>query len=232
MPLAALGVLAAARAFWSARRSGESLAGTLVVLWFAVPVVAVFGVSLVSPIYVLRYLIGVLPAFLLLVACGIWHPALRRWLRPAPVLLTVVVLAVTAVPLVRYLRAGGREEYRAVAEVLIDEAAPDDAVLFPRPYNRMAIELYAEAEGTVPPPALTPPVPWGDLDALGSAVFLGDEPPPAGDHRAHDDLWVMTRDEQPRSEPPPYEVDLEADGYVLVEEHRFEATQVRHFHRG
>jgi hypothetical protein len=203
-----------------------------VLLWFAVPVVAVFGVSLVSPIYVLRYLIGVLPAFLLLVACGIWHPALRRLLRPAPVLLTLLVLAVTTVPLVRQLRAGGKEEYRAAAEVLIEEADPDDAVLFPRPYNRMAIELYAEAAGAVPPPALTPPVPWGDLDALGRAVFLDEVPPPAGDHRTHDDLWVVTRDEQPRREPPPYEVDLEADGYVLVEEHRFKATQVRHFHHG
>jgi mannosyltransferase len=135
-PLLALDLLAigfAALGACRARRRGERVSEAwgyaLLFSWLVVPFALVMTISLVKPIFVLRFLSFCLPALLLLVAVGISR------LRPAP-LAWALCAAISVCSLLgdrtyyRYDFDLYRQDWRAVAAYIFDRAQPGDNIFF------------------------------------------------------------------------------------------------------
>ena len=120
------------------------------VLWLAVPVVAVYLISLGMPIFTDRYLIYVAPAYALLLARGV--AGIGRRSRP--------VQALVAGLLVLFLAQGWwaqasqpiKSDFRGAARLVAEGYRPGDLIVFQIPYGRYTFEYYyrrpfASAEG-------------------------------------------------------------------------------------
>ena len=124
--LGAIGVFVTFRAVRAEPRSPESFRLLLPCMWVAVPVVlgGVFSV-LVTPVFVAKFFIGILPGVALVVAFGV--ASLRpRTLRVAALL---GLVAVSLIGTVRWYRAESREDWIAATAVVAAEAGPDDVVV-------------------------------------------------------------------------------------------------------
>lgn len=126
-----------------APRKPESLAASACTLWWAAPFLLLFGISLLSPLFVERYLITTLPAFLLLVAAGLDNLLGRsRWLG-ALTAVAVVVVSLRGV----YVQATQpiKPDMRAAAQYVCPRLSPGDAVIFLIPHVEPVFARYCSA---------------------------------------------------------------------------------------
>ena len=103
------------------------------------PVVFTLLVSFVRPIFFHRFLIICLPAWLLAVAVGMREMPQVRW--RAPVIAGVCALSLVSTAL-SYSRV--REDWRGVANFLIDNARAQDAVVYYQGVGNFAAESYRD----------------------------------------------------------------------------------------
>lgn len=116
---------------------GRVALGWLLSLWLILPVVVVLAFLIQrGAFFEPRYIIMVLPAYLMLVAVGLL--ALPRWLICAEprglatgvwVFLTGLVIISLVGPLHTYYREENKENWRVVGQLLAQNARPDDAVM-------------------------------------------------------------------------------------------------------
>ncbi len=123
--------------------SATPWAMSLVVAWFAVPLLIVLVFSLVRPVFLPRYMIICLPALVLLAAAGIGM--LRRpWL----VLASVALMCYLSAAGIRVCYnvpefAGGHEEFRQAATYILDHSHSGDQIMFYSPGGRWPYAYYA-----------------------------------------------------------------------------------------
>jgi hypothetical protein len=114
--------------------------------------------------FVSRYFIFCLPAFVLLVATGL-SMIRPRWLL-APVLLAIMVLSLRGVG--EYYRSGFdplEQDWRSAVHYMLSQTHSGDAVLFYHPLARLAYEYYRERWRQYPAPVVVFP-PRGDARLL------------------------------------------------------------------
>ncbi len=109
-------------------------------LWLFLPVVVVFAISLVRPLFTDRYLIWIAPAFYLLVALGIAAWARQaRWLGPA-LLGLLLVLDLQAIHI--QVTTPFKSDFRSAAAYVAARIQPGDLVIFQIPYVRYTFDYY------------------------------------------------------------------------------------------
>ncbi|HEV2116381.1 MAG TPA: glycosyltransferase family 39 protein [Terriglobales bacterium] len=130
--------------------------GALVWMWLVVPVAMTVAISMLKPMFVARYLIFCLPAFVLLVAAGL--DVIRpRWLM-AGVLLAISWLSLRGVT--DYYRTGfdpPEQDWRGAVHYMLSQTQPGDAVLFYHPLARLAYEYYRPRWPQYPAPMVVFP---------------------------------------------------------------------------
>jgi mannosyltransferase len=95
----------------------------LVLLWAGLPILLVVAVSFVKPLLVARYLVGSLPAIVLVAAAGLAS------LRPAAGRAAVALLVVASAVVLGFLYTGpDREDWRGATRYLATETGPGDRV--------------------------------------------------------------------------------------------------------
>lgn len=110
-------------------------------LWLLSPIAIVLAISLVRPLFVIRYFIVCVPALMLLAAAGLNRVR-------SNVLLAGAILAVGALSLrgdISYYRQDfdvQREDWRAATQFLLKNSAPGDALVFHIPMARMPYEYH------------------------------------------------------------------------------------------
>jgi hypothetical protein len=118
-----------------------------------VPIAAVFLISLRRPLFTARYLIIVLPAYLVLLAVGLTAVGQRAtWL--AATLLTAVLL-ISAWGLSRQT-VPIKSDFRGATEYVTQRMTTDDLVLFQIPYGRHSFEYYMRQRAIAPQGAEEP----------------------------------------------------------------------------
>jgi mannosyltransferase len=122
--LAGLLVLLGASATW--RQPAMRWAGILLVSWLAVPVLAVTAVSFVKPLFVIRYLIWLLPAASMLVALGI--AALPRPAWRAAALVAIVVLMANQT--IGWYGSSPRPDWRDAAAWVVARSTRQDQAVY------------------------------------------------------------------------------------------------------
>jgi len=120
-------------------------------LWLFLPVVLVFAISLIRPLFTDRYLVWVAPAFYLLVALGIAGLArfmrvplshsnsISRWLGPV-LLAGLLALDVQGVHVQE--TTPFKSDFRSAAAYVAAHIQPGDLVIFQMPYIRYTFEYY------------------------------------------------------------------------------------------
>jgi mannosyltransferase len=128
----------------------------LVWMWLVLPAAITTTISLFKPMFVSRYFIFCLPAFVLLVATGL--TMIRpRWLL-APVLLAIMALSLRGVA--EYYCTGfdpPEQDWRGAVHYVLSRAQSGDAVLFYHPLARLAYEYYRERWPQYPAPRVVYP---------------------------------------------------------------------------
>jgi hypothetical protein len=117
----------------------DSFPYALVASGILTPVIFTLLVSFVRPIFFHRFLIICLPAWLLAVAVGMREMSSLRWRVPVIAGMCVLSLVSTALS---YSRV--REDWRGVANFLIDNAKAQDAVVYYRGVGNFAAESYRD----------------------------------------------------------------------------------------
>jgi 4-amino-4-deoxy-L-arabinose transferase-like glycosyltransferase len=110
--------------------------------WLLVPALAFFVITLRRPMFTTRYLIFVLPAYLLLLAAGVI--AIGRRSRPVAALALAALLALNGLGLWSQIHTPLKTDFRAATYHIIDRLAPGDLVLFQIPYGRHSFDYYVE----------------------------------------------------------------------------------------
>jgi mannosyltransferase len=136
-------VLLLGGALLTADRSLRTSLGILL-CWLTVPLAGLFLVSLIRPLYTARYLIFVLPAYVVLLAAGVTAIGRRApWLGG---LLLGAVLAVNCWGLWRQATMPIKADFRGATSYLTRRMAPGDLILFQIPHGRHSFEYYARAQ--------------------------------------------------------------------------------------
>jgi hypothetical protein len=124
----------------------------LPILWLVVPIVGILAMSLaIQPLWVDRYLIGVLPA-LVVVAAGAIKALPWRW-----AILSVLV-ALSLVGVNNWYVSGTKDDWRGAAAYVEAQAQPTDGVIIWPNYYRLPFAYYS-AVGQ----PLYPSTPWSQL---------------------------------------------------------------------
>jgi mannosyltransferase len=110
--------------------------------WLFVPPLAFFLVTLRRPIFTTRYLIFVLPAYLLLLAAGL--VAVSRRARPVAALSLAALLALNGWGLWNQAHTPLKADFRTATYHIVERLAPQDLVLFQIPYGRHSFDYYVE----------------------------------------------------------------------------------------
>lgn len=96
-------------------------------LWLFIPIVTSLSISLIRPIYVDRYLIGSLPAIVLLISKGIFN------FRKSLMILLLIAITISAIfPLEKYYAVPEKEQWREVTSYIENNKGYDDYVLLSR----------------------------------------------------------------------------------------------------
>jgi hypothetical protein len=167
-------VLAAAL-LWKWRRPGGT-SFYLVAAWLLIPVLGFYLVTLLRPMYTARYLIFVLPAYLLLLSAGLAVLASKSRLLAA--LLLVGLLAANGWGVWLQARTPLKADFRAATGYLRRRLAADDLILFQIPHGRYSFDYYYRSGSASPSPlegpyrVLLPSVVSGDRGAYRWAAGL------------------------------------------------------------
>lgn len=140
-----LGLLLAAG--FLGRGAGLPLARVVMLAgWLLLPVLLFFLLTLIRPLYTARYLIFVLPAYLLLLAAGL--VALSARSRLIGGLAVLALLVVSGWGLWSQASKPLKADFRAATHYLLACLEPDDLVLFQIPYGRYSFEYYSRQQST------------------------------------------------------------------------------------
>jgi mannosyltransferase len=132
-------LLLAAGLLWRGAKPRLASLGILT-CWLCLPVLAFFLLTLVRPMYTARYLIFVLPAYLILLAAGL--AALWRRSRLAGGLLLPVLLALSFLGLWRQSQTPVKADFRSATEYVASRESPQDLLVFQIPYGRHSFDYY------------------------------------------------------------------------------------------
>jgi mannosyltransferase len=132
-------LLLAAGWLWRDRRPRLASLGILA-SWLCIPVLGFFLLTLVRPMYTARYLIFVLPAYLILLAAG--AVAIARRSRVLAGLLLVALLVSNSLSLWRQSTNPIKADFRAATEYVASRQSPTDLLLFQIPYGRHSYDYY------------------------------------------------------------------------------------------
>jgi mannosyltransferase len=113
----------------------------LLVLWLVLPPLEIYLVSLLVPVFLDRYLIWVMPAFVTLVACGV--VALHEAWRPLGLATFGAVLAFNLLGVWMQDSQPIKSDFRAAAAYVMVHQSPGDLLIFQIPYNRYIFSYYA-----------------------------------------------------------------------------------------
>ncbi len=113
----------------------------LLVLWLLLPPVEIYLVSLLVPVFLDRYLIWVMPAFVTLLACGV--VALYGAWRPLGLATFGAVLAFNLLGVWMQDSQPIKSDFRAAAAYVMAHESPGDLLIFQIPYNRYTFSYYA-----------------------------------------------------------------------------------------
>ncbi|HKW66557.1 MAG TPA: glycosyltransferase family 39 protein [Terriglobales bacterium] len=197
----------------------------LVWMWLVLPLAITTVISIFKPMFVSRYFIFCLPAFLLLVATGlsIIRP---RWLL-APVLLATMALSLRGVA--EYYRTGfdpPEQDWRGAIHYMLSQTQSGDAVLFYHPLARLAYEYYRQRWPQYPAPGVVYP-PRADARLLKGTQPDFDLLPQLPEHYRR--LWVVED-----WGPDPFTVRMQsifAANYTKISERDFSIIHVLLYQR-
>lgn len=131
LTLAAIGVVAARRG------AAAPLLASVVVCVIGIP----YALSRVSsPIFLPKYTIAALPAFLMLAAVGLTHLP-SRFVRVA---LLIAVVALTTAPLAAYASTRHKDDWRSVVADVERHAEPGDLVVLSQTFATAPFEYYSQ----------------------------------------------------------------------------------------
>lgn len=141
-------------------RSFESWRPTLLVAWLLVPIALTLAAALVKPLFVGRYVLPALPALAGAIPVGL---AMLRW-RFAFAAASVAMLALFALQLPDSYSAA-RPDWAARADLVVENAAPGDALVLYAPTSIRPFGYYAgyyaeRDDGAVAPEPVYPPGDW------------------------------------------------------------------------
>jgi len=115
----------------------------LLLLWLVVPIVALYIASkVITPMYVIKYLIATSPALYLLVAKGLSNLRVKQVLYPA--LLVTVLLA--APNLVNYYTQYQKPQWREVAKLVELNSQENDVLVFYMGFAHYPFDYYYQGE--------------------------------------------------------------------------------------
>jgi mannosyltransferase len=143
----ALLILVAGRSAWRHGRTRENWGYLLVLFWFFLPFAIALSISIVRPMFVPRYLLFCLPAFLLAVSVGLAR------IRPRSVALTlggaISLLGLAAIP-PGYALSFGLEDWRTVSSYVFDQAEPGDGIFLYPDYVSIPFQYYRDHKKPAP----------------------------------------------------------------------------------
>jgi 4-amino-4-deoxy-L-arabinose transferase-like glycosyltransferase len=117
----------------------------LLLAWLVVPAGLLFLVTLIRPMYTTRYLIFVLPAYLLLLAAG-WGVVARRS-RGLAALWLAALLVANGWGLWVQARTPFKADFRAATRYVVAGREAGDLILFQIPYGRHSFDYYLARQG-------------------------------------------------------------------------------------
>ena len=125
-------------------RSHRSRLASLCILacWLCVPVLSFFLLTLVRPMYTARYLIFILPAYLILLAAG--AVAIARRSRLLAGLLLAALLISSLLGWWRQSRTPLKADFRSATEYVASKKSSSDLLIFQIPHGRHSFEYYFE----------------------------------------------------------------------------------------
>lgn len=156
-------------------------------LWVAVPLLIIWGVSLRGPIFTDRYLIWAAPAFYLAIGAGL--ALLRPLSRWGPLLGLVALLTVAGINLFQQVTRPIKPEFPAAVAYLETRRQPGELLLFQIPYNHWVAAYYAQ--GSLDPWAEAPFTNWRQADGtylVGPEYVAGEMQRIVGPQRS---LWLI-----------------------------------------
>ncbi|HEX2915271.1 MAG TPA: glycosyltransferase family 39 protein [Chloroflexia bacterium] len=111
----------------------------LLLCWSFLPVITTWVSSLIRPNFLIRYFVICLPAFLIIVAAGIWSTATlvrKSWLKPAlPAVAVGLVLWLNLSSLVHYERYYTQQNWRELVNYIVDNRWQEDVIFFANPWG-------------------------------------------------------------------------------------------------
>jgi hypothetical protein len=131
-------------------RRARPVAILVLLAWLVIPVLGLYLITLVRPMYTARYLIFVVPAYLLVLTGGLVAAFRRSLVLGALLLAGILVLHGEA------LSQQGttliKTDFRAATRYVLEGADPSDLILFQIPYGRYSFEYYARhgSQGSAP----------------------------------------------------------------------------------
>jgi hypothetical protein len=162
------------RALHARDRSGVGRA-LIPLLWLLVPVLTIFVLSYVKPMFKERYLFAAMPAFPLLAAIGVMTLRPERLLRGLSYLWLIRPIAVVAlvglslVPVYNGLEIRQSENWRGAVAYLDASAQPDDGWIFISKRGQLGYEYYggwlAGGRPGATRPDILEPFSWDELAA-------------------------------------------------------------------
>ncbi|MHB8510591.1 MAG: glycosyltransferase family 39 protein [Actinomycetota bacterium] len=190
--------------------------GTLVVLWFAVPTVLMFGISLITPLVRPQYLSVAVPPLVVLASLGV------SWLRkkiPIVIALAVVVaLAGSELPSgYRHLQT---HDWRSAERFVASNSHPGDGIVFYYYYGWTPFSFYADQEPGKVPTSRYPASSWS------ASSFVVDQPlaPYLSTATRDPRIWLVLNNA--RTDHPTAELSSLLEGintsYSLVEQREFQ----------
>jgi hypothetical protein len=195
---------------------------TMAIMWAGVPILTTFLASLKRPVYMDRFLIGVLPVLLLLIAAGL--ASLRGWRTAAAATLLAGLFAWSSLGFA-YWPGQPKEQWRE-AGAYLERARPGE-IIVPR-IAQILVPMSYYYSGSVP---ITPMevnrqrTPLGRLTAGKSGVWLVYWSPAIDAHRVAQGLPFDPRSEDD-SEALAW---LTGQGPRLVEQKDFTGITILHF---
>jgi hypothetical protein len=122
----------------------------LVIIWLAFPIIVPFLISQIplekSGIYLTRYTISALPAFLILIASGIDKLLNRKVLFPLFVLILIAISWFSAISIQNYYSQSQKEQWREVVNSIENSLQPGDVIVLNEWYFLKAIEYYSKTD--------------------------------------------------------------------------------------
>jgi hypothetical protein len=112
----------------------------LLAAWLLLPLVALYGISLRVPLFLDRYVIWTMPAFLALVGLGI-SALLRAW-RPLALATAGAILALNLGGVWTQAHQPIKSDFRRAAQYVTAHAQPGDRLIFQIPYNHYIFSYY------------------------------------------------------------------------------------------